>query len=324
MRYRELLQSCLSGEVLSVSPVSAWRHKPQLDQTIEGFAKATVAEQRLFDFDFVKLTPASTWQSIDNGLVDCWNHDYLGRREIVKHNITQYSDWACIPTRNVWQGFTGNVLQAAKLTKALLPAQVPLLVTVFNPFFQAVQQSSLPLLLQTQQAAPAFLAEGLNRLLDNTLSLITALIELGVDGIFFVSQHASSDLLCAAIYQKLALQADLTCIAAIEQLPFSMLHLHGENTHWPFFAGIKIPLHCDKTNENELAQQLPYFDYMAGVLDANLLFSKGSELDVMAEALAKRRLLAQKRYILSPGCAIPLQVPPSNIHALVAAARTAI
>lgn len=324
MRYRELLSSCFSGDKPGISPVAAWQHKPMLDQTVTDFAAATVAEQQKYDFDFAKLTPASTWQSIDNGLQDCWNNDYLGRRQIVKHNISQFNHWPALLQRDGWQGFSSTILQAARLTRAQLPEHVPLLVTVFNPFFQAVQQAGLPFVLTTHQQAPALLTAGLNTLLANTLNLIEQFKDIGVDGVFFVSQHASADVLPADTYRKLALDADIRCIAAIGQLPFSMLHLHGSNTHWPLFSGLELPLHCDQAEDSELVRQRQHFSRLAGTLAPEPLFLRSPAQDVTDAVLSRRRALAEHRYVVSPGCALPLHVPAANIHAMVSAAHRAL
>jgi len=321
MRYRELMQSCLAGESLSISPVAAWQHKPEIDQTVADFAAATVAEQQRYDFDFAKLTPASTWQSIDQGLTDCWNNDYLGRRQIVKQNITAFPHWALLRERDVWQGFTGNILQAARLAKANLPPHVPLLVTIFNPFFQAVQQAGLPLVLATQHQEPALLQAGLQILLSNTLALIAECKAIGVDGIFFVSQHATSHMLSPETYAALALPADLACIKAIEQMPFSMLHLHGTQTHMALFNALSIPLHCDHVDAQEFAYQQTHFKKLAGTLAPDALLLRSGEDDVAQAVINQRLRLQNKCYIVSPGCALPLHVSAANILAMVNAAR---
>lgn len=324
MRYKELLHSCLAGDMLHLSPAAAWQHKPVLDQTSSDFAYATAAEQKLYDYDFVKLTPASTWQSIDNGLQDRWNNDFLGRREVVRRNITQFEHWVELPRHGGWQGFSGEILQAIRLTKAQLPEHVPLLITVFNPFFQAVQQSGLAFLLQSYHEAPEYLSAGLNTLLVNTLTLIEQCMEAGADGVFFVSQHASADALSTELYQKLALPADLSCIKAIEALPCSMLHLHGKDVYSAMFEGLNIPLHCDDVADSQLGGQISRFSRLAGLLPPNELFCYGSQEDVTKAVMQKRRLLADRCYVVSPGCALPLHVPADNIHAMMSAARNVI
>lgn len=324
MRYRELLLSCLNGDKTETSPVSAWQHKPKIDQNAEAFAAATLADFARYDFDFVKLTPASTWQSIDQGLEDCRNHDFLGRREIVSHNVTKISQWEDISVCNPWQGFSGRILNAARLLKADLPQHVPLLVTVFNPFFQAVQQGGLALVMRTAEESPQLLEQGLEVLLSNTLRLISEIVNLGVDGIFFVTQHASAELVPEDFYRRWALTGDLMCLDAIAKLPLSMLHLHGSKTYWQLFASVPVVLHCDELNHQDVTQRIDTFAALAGTLPSNSLFVNGSRQTIQQAVIARRALLAHKSFIATPGCALPLAVPVKNIEALVHGARVKI
>lgn len=324
MRYRRLLQAGFNCEMSSISPVSAWQHKPLLDQDSVAFAEATIAEQQKFDFDFIKLTPASTWQSIDFGLKDSWQNDYLGRRTIAQHNITRPEDFEKLTLRNPWQGFTGKILTAARLTRAGLPPQVPLLATVFNPFFQLAQQCGLPFLLKTAKNTPQLFEGAIQQVTENTLRLIAELIDLGIEGIFYVSQHASNTVLSAECYQQLALASDKRCIETVATLPFSMLHLHGSDTHWHLFTSSPIPLHIDSLAVDKLSMLSPYFSALAGAIPVEPLFLQGAVSDISNEVHAKRQRFAGKGYIVTPGCALPLAVPEANIFAMVQAARTPI
>ncbi|MBM3144322.1 MAG: uroporphyrinogen decarboxylase, partial [Chloroflexi bacterium] len=72
LTHRQRLEICLSGEKPDRPPVALWRHFPVDDQTPEGLAAATLNYQRLYDFDFVKITPASSFCLVDWGSRDEW------------------------------------------------------------------------------------------------------------------------------------------------------------------------------------------------------------------------------------------------------------
>ena len=59
--HRERLQACLAGETPDRVPVALWRHFPVDDQSPETLAAATLHWQSVYDFDFVKVTPASSF-----------------------------------------------------------------------------------------------------------------------------------------------------------------------------------------------------------------------------------------------------------------------
>lgn len=61
MEKRERLQAAIQGDAVDRPPVALWRHFPVADQDPSAFAEAVIGFQRRFDFDFVKITPASSY-----------------------------------------------------------------------------------------------------------------------------------------------------------------------------------------------------------------------------------------------------------------------
>ena len=61
MDKRERLQATLSGEPVDRPAVALWRHFPVDDQRPEDLAAATLEFQGLYDFDFVKVSPSSSF-----------------------------------------------------------------------------------------------------------------------------------------------------------------------------------------------------------------------------------------------------------------------
>ena len=68
MSKQERLRATLSGERADRVPVALWRHFPGDDQDPDELAASTVAFQRQYDFDFIKVTPASSFCVRDWGL----------------------------------------------------------------------------------------------------------------------------------------------------------------------------------------------------------------------------------------------------------------
>ena len=60
----ERLQACLKDDpALDSPPVALWRHFPVDDQEAATLAAATLDFQRHYDFDLVKVTPASSFSN---------------------------------------------------------------------------------------------------------------------------------------------------------------------------------------------------------------------------------------------------------------------
>ena len=138
-RYRELLTAVLAGAPAPVCPVFAHQHHPAADQDGERLAEATVAWQARFDFDLVKLTPASTWQIRDYGVEDAPDpDDALGRRRITRRVVTVPEDWLHLPRLDPGRGFTAEILRAAALVRRALPG-MPVVATVYSPAAQAAK-----------------------------------------------------------------------------------------------------------------------------------------------------------------------------------------
>ena len=91
--HRERIQACLAGDIPDQMPVALWRHFPVDDQSPETLAAAQIAFQRAYDFDLVKVTPASSFCIRDWGAEDEWRGNPEGTRQYTKHVVSQPQDW---------------------------------------------------------------------------------------------------------------------------------------------------------------------------------------------------------------------------------------
>jgi len=72
MNKRERLEAAIHGQQVDRIPIALWRHFPGDDQRPDDLAAATAGFQRRWDFDFVKVTPASSFCLRDWGVEDEW------------------------------------------------------------------------------------------------------------------------------------------------------------------------------------------------------------------------------------------------------------
>ncbi len=72
MTHRQRMEALLGDQPLDRVPVALWRHFPVDDQEPESLARAVSDFQDQFDFDLIKITPASSFQIKDWGARDAW------------------------------------------------------------------------------------------------------------------------------------------------------------------------------------------------------------------------------------------------------------
>ncbi len=84
---RKRLEAAITGEQPDRPPVALWRHWPGDDQDAAALAAAHLQWQRDYDWDLVKVGPASSFSVAGWGLRDRWVGSIEGTREITHQPI---------------------------------------------------------------------------------------------------------------------------------------------------------------------------------------------------------------------------------------------
>ena len=95
--HKERIQTTLAGKKPDRTPIALWRHFPVDDQRPDTLAAATLHFQQTYDFDIVKVTPASSFAVRDWGVEDQWTGDTEGTRNYTKRMINKPGDWEKLP-----------------------------------------------------------------------------------------------------------------------------------------------------------------------------------------------------------------------------------
>ncbi len=135
--HRERIQTCLAGEIPDRTPVALWRHFPVDDQSPSNLAAAQIAFQRTFDFDLVKVTPASSFCLRDWGAEDVWLGATEGTRSYTNHVISRPQDWESLRDLDPGAPHLAGQLDCVRLIRQGLGPDVPIIQTIFNPLAQA-------------------------------------------------------------------------------------------------------------------------------------------------------------------------------------------
>ncbi len=322
LRHRALLEWRLSGEPCLAAPVLFWKHHPVADQDAAALCGATLEFQARFDCDLIKISPAATYQLPDYGLQDAWcGDDPIGRRTVTRTVITDVDDWVRLPRLDPRRGFVARFGDCVQMVRRESSPDVPVIITVFDPMFQALTLAGEQTINEHLRAAPDAVDLGLARIAENTAALIGHLSGQGADGIFLASQHATPSVFSEQLFERHGMPGVLTCLAAMAGLAFNMVHVHGSGVHAELFARLSgATVHYDMWADNPPPQK--FLDAGCAVATGPspaLLASDASDGEVIEACAALLRLGG--RTILSPGCSTPLAVGAERLRLISRSAR---
>jgi len=316
--HRKRLEACLAKHRLDRPPVALWRHFPVDDQTPNGLAQAILGFQRTFDFDLIKVTPASSYCLKDWGAQDVWRGNSEGTRDYIHRVIQSPEDWGLLPLLNPKQGYLGAELETLRLLYHQLGKDTPIIHTIFNPLSQAKNLVGGADLLVHLRRHPEALHAGLKTIAESTRRYIEALHETGIDGIFYAVQHAQYGLLSEQEYREFGTAYDLQVLEPAASFWVKMLHLHGSQVMFDLVADYPVDIinWHDRETFPSLSLGLTRFPGLVcgGVSQETLVY--GTPDQVRSQALEAIQATNGERLILGTGCVTPVIAPFGNILAL--------
>lgn len=316
--HRKRLEDCLENNIPDRPPAALWRHFPVDDQTPGGLAQAITIFQRTFDFDLVKVTPASSYCIKDWGAQDEWRGNPEGTREYTRRVILDPEDWGQLPLLNPKRGYLGAELETLRLLVQELGPETPIIHTIFNPLSQAKNLVGGGELLIHMRRYPDALQVGLKIIAESSMRYIQALHEIGIDGIFYAVQHAQYGLLTEQEYQEFGKTYDLQILEPAKDFWVRMLHLHGKDVMFDLAADYPVNIlnWHDRETDPSLSLGMTRFPgaVCGGVSQDTLVY--GTPDEVRSQALEAIQATGGQRVILGTGCVTPIIAPFGNILAL--------
>lgn len=318
MTKRERLAATSAGQAVDRPAVALWRHFPGDDQDANDLAATHIQFQQTFDFDFLKVTPPSTYMVDDYGVETVWRGHEEGTRDYVSFPLAQAQDLAALAPRNVMTGSYATAHQALRQICATLDPDVTVLQTIFSPLSQLkklVGPRFFPLLRLSPQAVQA----ALETLTINSIHHIQSLVEIGVNGIFYAIQHASAHQMSRQEYATLGRPFDLRILRAVPAGWFNVLHLHGSDVYFDDVADYPVQAinWHDRETWPDLTAALTRFPgaLIGGVRQWETL-ARGTPAQIEAEAGDAYTQTGGQRFILGTGCVTPITTPLANLRAL--------
>jgi len=318
LSHRERMLKCLAGDVLDRVPVALWRHFPVEDQKPDRLARAIVDFQKTYDFDFVKITPSSSFCVKDWGSLDEWQGNPEGSCAYIKYPVQNQEDWKLLKPLSVHEGALARQLEAIRFIRNELDPQTPIIQTIFNPLSQAknlVSKTNLPIHLRLY---PEYVKRALNTITQTTINFIHAAKGLGIDGIFFAIQHAQASLLSPAEFDEFGIPFDLEILKEVQDLWLNVAHLHGSDVYFGRISQYPVDVinwHDQETPPDLHTGKLLFPGAVCGGMRQWETLVNGSPEDVTREARLAIEKTEGKRFILGTGCVLPITAPHSNIMA---------
>lgn len=318
---RQRLEKAVSGGKPERAPVALWRHFPVDDQNPADLAAATLEFQERFDFDFIKVTPASSFCLKDWGVQDEWRGATEGTRQYTRRVIQSPQDWERLPVLDPYRGHLGAQLQCLEYLQRALHQSAdppPYLQTIFSPLAQAKNLAGGEALLLHLRAYPEALRRGVQTITESTIRFVEACRSRGIGGVFYAVQHASYTLLSPAEYAAFGKPYDLQILQAAQGLELNLLHLHGEAIFFDLFCDYPVQAinWHDRETPPSLAQGKEKFaGAVCGGLRREHTLVLGAPESVRQEAQEALQATGGERFILGAGCVTPITAPRANLLA---------
>lgn len=323
MNHRQRLEATLSGKSIDRPPVALWRHFPVDDQNSQTLAKSILLFQHIYDFDFVKITPASSFCVLDHGVRDEWKGNPEGARYYTQYPVINTKDWKSLKVLSPLEGNLSQQLECIRLIKQGLPAHTPVIQTIFDPMAQAKNMVGKEKLLVHMRQEPEMLLAGLETIMRSTIAFITECIKLGVDGIFFAIQHTQASLLTLDEMERFITPFDEQILRAASGLWLNVAHIHGKDLYFDAVPkrGIAILNWHDQETSPSLAEaERSFSGAVCGGLRQWESLAYGTPDEVRQESIKALHSVQTTRLVLGTGCVIPIISP----HANILAARNAV
>jgi uroporphyrinogen decarboxylase len=320
MNKRERLAKTIAGEPTDRIPVALWRHWPGDDQRAADLARSTIEFQKLYNWDFVRVTPASNFCVTDFGLQDEWQGSVEGTRAVIKRIIQRSLDWTELRPLDPTRGTFGRQLECLRLiAEGMNGDETPIVQTIPSPLAQAEQAAGAELLIRHMRTQPERLHTGLNTLTESTMRFMEAMKKLPVAGVSYVIQHASYDVMSEDEYRIFGLPYDRKILESIpEKWWFNSIHLNSEAPMFRLCSNLpaQVIQWYDQAQEPNLALGKSLFTgAICGGLSRWQHLHSGTPNSVREQARAAMQSVNNRRFILSSDDAILVTTPLSNLRA---------
>ncbi|MCP5096834.1 MAG: uroporphyrinogen decarboxylase [Chloroflexi bacterium] len=312
------LEATIAGEKTDRVPVALWRHWPGDDQTAAALAAAHLKWQQDYDWDLVKVGPASSYSVADWGVKDRWVGHIEGTREYTDLPIKQPEDWQKLKPLDPKKGMLAEQIEALRLVHKNLEDGTPFIPTIFSPLTQVKHLVGKEKLMMHMRAYPELFHQALKVITESTMRFIEAAKGTGISGIFYAVQHARYPLMSRGEFEEYGRFYDLQVLNEVQDLWCNLLHVHSTDLMFDLVADypVQIVNWHDRETGLTLADGLKQIKGAASGGVDHWTLHADSPIDTLVEAAEAIQQANGRRLLLGTGCVAMVTTPLQNIRAL--------
>lgn len=315
---RKRLEAAMAGEAVDRPPVALWRHWPGDDQDAAALAAAHLKWQADYDWDLVKVGPASSYSVTDWGVEDRWEGHIEGTRHTTRYPVSSPADWEALRPLDPSRGMLAVQLDALRLIGEGLRGNTPFLATIFSPLSMAKHLAGNEVMLSHMRHSPDAFRRGLETLTESIVRFVDAARATGISGLYYAVQHAAYPLLSRAEFDTFGRSYDLRVLENAVDLWCNVIHLHGSAVMFDRVADYPTAFlnWHDRDAGISLAEGLTQTRAAASGGVSQWTIHQDGPANALAEAADARAQTGDRRLLLSTGCVIMTTTPLRNIRAL--------
>lgn len=321
MTSRDRVLAAIRGEAVDRPPVSFWGHVYDRESSVEDLVAHTLERWRRYPWDWVKLNPRKHYHVEPWGVRYDYSRVPAHKPTVAEWPVHAPADWDRIERKPHDQGALGEQLEAVARLRRELPAEVPLLQTVFTPLAILAELTEPPENLRDLLARePDRVARALEAVTTTFEPYVSAVMRAGADGIYLATvDWGSRSMVDAEVLRRWSRPHDLRLLAAAGPSPYHMLHVCKSDALLFEFADYPVgSFSWDATSPDNptLSEGLTRLrGAVVGGISHETELLNGTDVAIAAY---HRSLEATggRRWMFAPGCSIPPETPESTLAAL--------
>lgn len=330
---RERLAAIADGEPADRPLVSAWHHFLHEEADPEAFICASLAFQKKFDWDLVKLHPRAVYLAEAMGN----RYDYSSYTgpmpKCVEHVINREDDLRKITRKPGDKGSLGEQLDIIRRVRAALGTDVPIIQTVFsplavfihlagakNPGRNKLADSNENLAIRCMRNDPEGAHMALSAITDTMSDYVKLVLDAGADGLFYTPLGlAREGYLTHEEWHTFGCEYDLA-VLEVARGSFNILHTCGMHAnpllfiHYPIsvlYWAQSAPGNPPMAGSEKWLGKLG----VAGGVNEELFASDNAPAIALAAAEACRNM-RDKPFLLAPECSVSPTTPDNELMLL--------
>jgi uroporphyrinogen decarboxylase len=328
MEPKARVRAALSLEMPDRPPAAWWGHTYREEWSPRDLASVTVARQREYGWDFVKLQPRACCFAQAFGREYQASEDFRTAPVPVSPPVRSPAEWVRLPSADATAPSLHDQVEAIRMIVGELGPMIPVIQTVFSPLTVAgyLVDKDRHLAAGELREHPNEMGAALGRIADAMADFAERSIEAGAAGIFYaISGYASADLFTAREYERLVLPYDLR---VLDRTPanawFNVLHLCGPRINFELASSLSshaVSWSVHEPGNPSLAEgrDLAGRAVMGGIDQARTLVD-GTPEAVSGEVRAAVSSTEGVGLLVAPGCSVPPEAPQENLQAVTSRA----